>query len=125
MTAVNTAVDAAMISNAAPRCRELAARPNHPGSISLLITGDEEARSIDGTARVQTVGPEDNPLYHQLITAFEQRTGCPVIINTSFNVRGEPIVCTPDDAYRCFRATEMDVLVLEDLVLCKDEQTTP
>ncbi len=54
--------------------------------------------------------------------AFEARTGCPVIINTSFNVRGEPIVCTPEDAYRCFMATNMDVLVLENRFCCKDEQ---
>jgi carbamoyltransferase len=56
-----------------------------------------------------------------VLRAFHQRTGCPVLVNTSFNVRGEPIVCTPEDAYRCFRATEMDVLVLEDTVLVKDE----
>jgi carbamoyltransferase len=56
------------------------------------------------------------------VTAFEELTGCPMVVNTSFNVRGEPIVCHPDDAWRCFMATEMDVLVLEDLVLLKEEQ---
>jgi carbamoyltransferase len=63
-----------------------------------------------------------NPRYHALLKAFEARTGCAVIINTSFNVRGEPIVCTPADAYRCFMRTEMDVLVLENCVLLKTEQ---
>ena len=57
-----------------------------------------------------------------MVSAFEELTGCPMVVNTSFNVRGEPIVCGPDDAYRCFMATEMDALVLEDLVLLKDRQ---
>ena len=60
--------------------------------------------------------------YYAVISAFEELTGCPVIVNTSFNVRGEPIVCTPEDAYRCFMRTEMDVLVLEDYILHKQEQ---
>jgi carbamoyltransferase len=77
---------------------------------------------VDGSARVQTVDEERNPRYTRLIEAFEKKTGCPVLINTSFNVRGEPIVCTPEDAYRCFLATEMDALVLEDFVLLKEEQ---
>ncbi len=66
--------------------------------------------------------PERHGRYYRLLRAFERKTGCPVIINTSFNVRGEPIVCTPEDAYRCFMATNMDVLVLERFVLLKDEQ---
>jgi len=77
---------------------------------------------VDDSARVQTVDPERNPRYHALLTAFERKTGCPVLINTSFNVRGEPIVCTPQDAYRCFLATQMDVLVVGDCVLVKDQQ---
>ena len=77
---------------------------------------------VDYSARVQTVDPQRNPRYYRLMKAFEAKTGCPVIINTSFNVRGEPIVCTPEDAYRCFMGTNMDVLVLEDCVLHKDEQ---
>ena len=77
---------------------------------------------IDYSARVQTVHEDTNPRYHQLLTAFEKKTGCAVLVNTSFNVRGEPIVCTPEDAYRCFMRTEMDVLVLENLVLLKEEQ---
>jgi carbamoyltransferase len=77
---------------------------------------------IDYSARVQTVTPEVNGRYYSLIKAFEQKTGCPVIVNTSFNVRGEPIVCTPEDAYRCFMRTHIDVLVLGPFVLEKQAQ---
>ncbi len=77
---------------------------------------------VDYSARIQTVDAERHPRLHRLITAFKQKTGCPVIINTSFNIRGEPIVCSPEDAYRCFMATNMDVLVLESQILYKHEQ---
>jgi len=77
---------------------------------------------VDYSARVQTVDRERHPRLHNLMTAFKQKTGCPVIINTSFNIRGEPIVCSPEDAYRCFLATNMDVLVLENQILYKEEQ---
>jgi carbamoyltransferase len=77
---------------------------------------------VDYSARVQTVGASTNPRYYQLLRAFQAKTGCGVLINTSFNVRGEPIVCTPEDAYRCFMRTEMDVLVLENCVLLKEHQ---
>ena len=77
---------------------------------------------VDYSARVQTVDAERHGRYHRLIERFRQRTGCPVIINTSFNVRGEPIVCTPHDAHRCFMGTQMDTLVVEDCVLSKAEQ---
>jgi carbamoyltransferase len=77
---------------------------------------------IDYSARVQTVTPEANGRYYQLLKAFEQRTGCAVLVNTSFNVRGEPIVCTPEDAYRCFMRTHIDVLVLGPYVLEKPAQ---
>jgi carbamoyltransferase len=77
---------------------------------------------VDYSARVQTVDAERNGRYYRLLEQFSQRTGCPLIINTSFNVRGEPIVCTPADAYRCFMATNMDVLVLEKQVLRKGDQ---
>jgi carbamoyltransferase len=77
---------------------------------------------VDYSARIQTVRRETNPLYWEIIEAFRQKTGCPVIVNTSFNVRGEPIVCTPEDSYRCFMRTEMDFLVLETCVLDKKEQ---
>jgi carbamoyltransferase len=77
---------------------------------------------VDYSARIQTVDRRDHPDYHRLIEAFKERTGCGVVINTSFNVRGEPIVCTPEDAYLCFMRTEMDALVLEDCILYKEEQ---
>jgi carbamoyltransferase len=77
---------------------------------------------VDYSARVQTVTRADSPEYYDLIRAFAERTGCAVIVNTSFNVRGEPIVCTPYDAYRCFMRTEMDALVLGDCLLLKGEQ---
>jgi len=77
---------------------------------------------VDCSARIQTVHEDTNPRYYALIKAFEARTGCGVIVNTSFNVRGEPIVCTPADAYRCFMRTEIDVLVLENCVLDKPNQ---
>ena len=77
---------------------------------------------VDYSARIQTVEREDHPLYYDLIRAFEERTGCPVIINTSFNVRGEPIVCRPEEAFRCFMRTEMDHLVIGSFVLDKTEQ---
>ncbi len=77
---------------------------------------------VDYSARVQSVHRETNPRYYDLLKAFEARTGCPVLVNTSFNVRGEPIVCSPEDAYRCFMRTEMDYLVLENFLLAKSEQ---
>jgi carbamoyltransferase len=77
---------------------------------------------VDYSARIQTVRRETNPFYHDVIDAFYRLTGCPVIVNTSFNVRGEPIVCTPEDAYRCFMRTNIDALVLENYLLLKTEQ---
>lgn len=77
---------------------------------------------VDYSARLQTVHKETNPRYHKLISKFEEKTGCAVIINTSFNVRGEPIVCTPEDAYRCFMRTNMDYLVLGSYILKKEDQ---
>jgi carbamoyltransferase len=77
---------------------------------------------IDYSARIQTVHEESNPRYYKLLRVFEDKTGCAVLVNTSFNVRGEPIVCTPEDAYRCFMRTEMDVLALENCVLKKEDQ---
>ena len=76
---------------------------------------------VDYSARIQTVDAERHGRFHRLLETFEKRTGCPVLVNTSFNVRGEPIVCTPEEALRCFLATEMDVLVLEDFVLVKTD----
>ncbi len=77
---------------------------------------------IDYSARVQTVHAETNPRYHRLVKAFESKTGCAVIVNTSYNVRGEPIVCTPEDAYLCFMRTEMDVLAIGNYVIEKADQ---
>lgn len=77
---------------------------------------------VDYSARLQTVHPETNPRFYNLLDAFEQKTGCPVLVNTSFNVRGEPIVNTPEDAYRCFMRTEMDFLVLENFLIDKTLQ---
>ncbi len=80
---------------------------------------------VDGSARLQTVAREDNPLFHRLIERFFEKTGCPVLVNTSFNVRGEPIVCTPEDAYRCFARTHMDTLVLGSWVADRKDQKLP
>jgi len=77
---------------------------------------------VDYSARVQTVHPETNPRFYTLLDEFEKRTDCPILVNTSFNVRGEPIVHTPEDAYRCFMRTEMDYLVMENIVLNKADQ---
>jgi carbamoyltransferase len=77
---------------------------------------------VDYSARIQTVDAERHGRYYRLLKQFKEKSGCPVIINTSFNIRGEPIVCTPENAYRCFMATNMDALVLEKQVLLKNEQ---
>lgn len=77
---------------------------------------------VDYSARVQTVHADTNPLYHALISRFKQLTGCPVLVNTSFNVRGEPIVMTPEDAFRCFMGSEIEVLVVGNCYLAKEEQ---
>jgi len=88
----------------------------HPRSSIPAVT------HLDHSARVQTVSQTQNPLFHGLLDAFGRHTGVPVLINTSFNVRGEPIVCTPDDAYRCFMATDMDVLVVNGFLFIKEQQ---
>ena len=77
---------------------------------------------VDYSARIQTVHSETNPRYYAMIKRFYEKTGCPVIVNTSFNVRGEPIVCTPEDAYRCFKRTKMDYLIMENCLLDKSDQ---
>ncbi len=78
---------------------------------------------VDYSARIQTVSPDTNPRFYHLLKSFEEKTGCGVLVNTSFNVRGEPIVCTPEDAYRCFMRTEMDYLVIENFLLSKKDQS--
>jgi carbamoyltransferase len=77
---------------------------------------------VDYSARVQTVDEVRHGRFYRLMRQFHQKTGCPVIVNTSFNIRGEPIVCTPEDAFRCFMATDMDTLVLENHILSKTDQ---
>jgi carbamoyltransferase len=77
---------------------------------------------VDYSARIQTVHRETNPRYHALLSAFHQATGCPVLVNTSFNVRGEPIVCVPEDSFRCFMGTELDVLAVGNCYLRKEKQ---
>ncbi len=77
---------------------------------------------VDYSARIQTVHKESNPRYHHLISKFYEKTGCPILINTSFNIRGEPIVCSPTDAYKCFMGTELDILVIENFILFKEDQ---
>ncbi|NNE44449.1 MAG: hypothetical protein HKN12_09585, partial [Gemmatimonadetes bacterium] len=79
---------------------------------------------VDYSARVQTVHEETNPYYYRMINAFRKLTGCPLVINTSFNVRGEPIVCTPEHAFNCFGGTEMDVLITGPY-LCRKENQDP
>jgi carbamoyltransferase len=78
---------------------------------------------VDYSARIQTVHAETNPRFHALLSTFRRKTGCPVLVNTSFNVRGEPIVRTPEDAFRCFMGTELDVLAVGNLYLQKSDQT--
>ena len=77
---------------------------------------------VDYSARIQTVHNQTNPRYHKLLHSFFKKTGCPILVNTSFNVRGEPIVCNPEDAFRCFMGTELDVLIIENFILYKKEQ---
>ena len=90
--------------------------------LSVLRSTVPSITHVDFSARIQTVRPGVNGLYYEIVDAFNRRTGCPVIVNTSFNVRGEPIVCTPEDAYRCFQRTHMDVLVLENFIIERSAQ---
>jgi carbamoyltransferase len=101
---------------AAMRSPDLRVRVNVPRSTIPAVT------HVDMSARIQTVDEARFGRFWRLLREFKRQTGCGVLVNTSFNVRGEPIVCTPDDAYRCFRMTDMDVLVIEDFVLRKEAQ---
>jgi carbamoyltransferase len=89
---------------------------------SIVFATSPAITHVDYSARIQTVAAEDNPRFHRLLSEFERNTNCPVLVNTSFNVRGEPPVCTPEDAFRCFMRTEMDYLVLGNFVLDKRQQ---
>ena len=107
------------------RCHEMTEEQNKLFGIDKLNIPRSELPAIthvDYSARIQTVHKETNPRFHQLLDAFDKKTGCPVLVNTSFNVRGEPIVRTPEDSYRCFMRTEMDYLVLENFLLNKSDQ---
>lgn len=90
--------------------------------LNILKSEIPSVTHIDYSARIQTVHKETNLRYHRLISKFEEKTGCATIINTSFNVRGEPIVCTPEDSYKCFMRTEMDILVIDNFILYKEKQ---
>ena len=94
------------------------------GVEKLLVTRSSlpAITHVDYSARVQTIHRETNPRYHALVEEFKRRSGCSAVVNTSFNVRGEPIVCTPEDAYRCFMRTDMDCLVIENYLLMKTDQ---
>jgi carbamoyltransferase len=107
------------------RRREMTAEERRLFGIDKLNVPRSEVPAVthvDYSARIQTVHEDTNPRYHALISAFERRTGCPVLVNTSFNVRGEPIVCTPEDAFRCFMGTELDVLAVGNCYLRKADQ---
>ena len=118
-----------MLLVAPVKTEHVLATPPMPAESDDMLAIIKRTRSIipavthvDGSARVQTVDPQRNPDFARLLSAFEELTGCPVLVNTSFNVRGEPIVCTPQDAYRCFMRTDIDLLVIEDRLLWKSEQ---
>jgi carbamoyltransferase len=100
--------------------RRMEQDPDLRNRVNVVRSEVPAVTHVDHSARLQTVDFGRNPRFHRLLQAFERETGCPVLVNTSFNVRGEPIVCTPEDALRCFRATDMDLLVLEDIVVSKE-----
>lgn len=107
--------------------RHLSTSADSPAAEGLeklaLVRGDIPAVThVDYSARIQTVSVDQSPRVHELLRRFKEKTGCPVLVNTSFNVRGEPIVCTPEDAFRCFMGTELDVLVVENCLLMKEDQ---
>lgn len=103
--------------------QKMQADPDLRQRVSVVRSTIPAVTHVDYSARLQTVDEERNPRLYHLLDAFQRQAGCPVLVNTSFNVRGEPIVCSPQDAYRCFQATDMDVLVLGDTVLVKSEQS--
>ena len=109
----------------APRDRENMAAADLRARVNVVRSTLPAITHVDYRARIQTVDQQRHGRFYRLVKAFEHLTGCPVLVNTSFNVRGEPLVCTPQDAYRCFMATDMDVLVLEDVVLLKDQMKCP
>ena len=108
------------------RCRSMTTAEGELFGIDKLNVSRSDIPAVthvDYSARIQTVHRDTNPVFHDLIRAFKRRTGCPVLVNTSFNVRGEPIVCTPEDAFRCFMGTELDLLAIGNSLLRKEEQS--
>lgn len=101
--------------------QKMSTDPDLRQRVNVVRSSIPAATHVDYSARVQTVDRQRNPRLHRVLETFEKTTGCPVLVNTSFNVRGEPIVCTPEDAYRCFAATEMDALVLGDFIILKTQ----
>jgi len=116
-----------LVAPVQPRHRLPVEENGHFGldKLKQIRSGIPAITHVDYSARIQTVAAEDNGRYHRLIERFSERTGCPVIVNTSFNVRGEPIVCTPEDAWRCFTRTNMDYLVLGSFVIARKDQDLP
>ena len=107
------------------KCIPINGSKNKLFGIDLLNSKRSEIPSVthvDYSARIQTVSKNTNNKYYNLIKKFEEKSGCPILINTSFNVRGEPIVCTPLDAFRCFMGSELDILVIENFYLKKVDQ---
>jgi carbamoyltransferase len=111
------------VSLSAQQQQTLAEDPDLRKRVGIVRSTVPAITHVDYSARLQTVDKERQPRFHALLEAFYDQTGCPMLVNTSFNVRGEPIVCTPEDAYRCFLATDMDVLVMEDCVVEKQAGT--
>ena len=105
------------------RCKQKNEVVNVEGLNKLKVIKSEipAITHVDFSARIQTVSKKNNHLFHSLIKAFESKTGCPILINTSFNVRGEPIVCSPEEAFNCFISTDMDALVLNNCIVEKDK----
>ena len=113
--------DERRVSVSAEAARTMAADPDLRNRVNIPRSVIPAVTHVDYSARVQTVDATRNPRLTALLSAFHQRTGCPLLVNTSFNVRGEPIVCSPEDAYRCLLATEMDALILEDVIVLKKD----
>jgi carbamoyltransferase len=115
-----------LVANVRPeRCRMMSEADRQLFGIDKLNVPRSDVPAIthvDYSARIQTVHAETNPRFHRLLGEFERKSGCAVLVNTSFNVRGEPIVCTPADAFQCFMGTEMDALAIGDFYLVKTEQ---
>jgi carbamoyltransferase len=107
------------------KCKPMTKEQEHLFGLDKLNVPKSEIPAVthvDYSARVQTVHKETNPRYHALISRFKELTGCPVVVNTSFNVRGEPIVCTPEDAFNCLMGTEIELLVVGNCILKKERQ---